>query len=112
METILVVTVVAGTLVQLGFWTILFLRFRHPPQVDVKAEVAAALERLDLTLGQKISLSTAEMAKLLEHTRGDLRQELTDRIQQGFSGIRVSVEQQLKDGREEQNRKQTEACYG
>jgi hypothetical protein len=112
METLLLVTVAAGTLVQLGFWAILFLRFRRPPQVDVKAEVAAALERLDLTLGQKISLSTAEMAKLLEHTRGDLRQELTDRIQQGFSGIRVSVEQQLKDGREEQNQKQTEASYG
>ena len=108
MDTLLIVTVVAGTLVQLGFWTILFLRFRRPPQVDVKAEVAAALERLDLTLGQKISLSTAEMAKLLEHTRGDLRQELTDRIQQGFSGIRVSVEQQLKDGREEQNRSLTD----
>jgi DNA recombination protein RmuC len=104
METILIVTVVVGTLVQLGFWAILYFRFRRPPQIDAKAELAAALERLDLTLGQKISLSTAEMAKLLEHTRGDLRQELTDRIQQGFSGIRVSVEQQLKDGREEQNR--------
>jgi len=104
METLLLVTVVAGSLVQLGFWAILFLRFRRPPQVDVKAEVGAALERLDAALGQKISLNTADLAKRLEQAKGDLRLQLTDRVQQGFSEIRCSVEQQLKDGREEQNR--------
>ncbi len=104
METILLVTVLAGTLVQLGFWAIVLRRLSAASQVDVKAEVAGALERLDSTLGQKISLSTADMASRLEQTKGDLRQQVTDRIQQGFSEIRCSVEQQLASGREEQNR--------
>src|SRR6266446_7228802 len=44
------------------------------------------------------------MATRLEQTKGDLRQQVTDRIQQGFSEIRSSVERQLAAGREEQNR--------
>jgi DNA recombination protein RmuC len=108
METILVVTVLAGTLVQLGFWALVLRRLSASSQVDVKAEVASALERLDSTLGQKISISTADMATRLEQTKGDLRQQVTDRIQHGFSEIRCSVEQQLTAGREEQNRSLTE----
>ncbi|MFZ3264825.1 MAG: DNA recombination protein RmuC [Terriglobales bacterium] len=104
METILLVTVLAGTLAQLGFWAIVLRRLSSSSQVDVKAEVASALERLDTSLGQKISVSTADMASRLEQTKGDLRQQVTDRIQQGFSEIRCSVEQQLASGREEQNR--------
>ncbi len=104
METILLVTVLAGTLAGLGFSALLLRRFSASAQVDVKAEVAGALERLDTTLGQKISLSTADMATRLEQTKGDLRQQVTDRIQQGFSEIRGAVEQQLAAGREEQNR--------
>ena len=104
MEIILLVTVLAGTLVLLGFSAILLRRISASSQVDVKAEVAGALERLDSTLGQKISLSTADMASRLEQTKGDLRQQVTDRIQQGFSEIRSSVEQQLTAGRGEQNR--------
>ena len=104
METILLVTVLAGTLALLGFSAVLLRRVSAASQLDVKAEVAGALERLDSTLGQKISLSTADMASRLEQTKGDLRQQVTDRIQQGFSEIRGAVERQLAAGREEQNR--------
>jgi len=104
METLLLVTVLVGTLAGLGFSLILLRRVSAAPQVDVKAEVAAGLERLDTALGQKFSAATADMATRLEQTKGDLRQQVTDRIQQGFSEIRSSVEQQLKAGREEQNR--------
>ncbi len=104
METILLVTVLAGTLVLLGVSVILLRRVSVSAQVDVKAEVAGALERLDSNLGQKISVSTADMASRLEQTKGDLRQQVTDRIQQGFSEIRGAVERQLATGREEQNR--------
>jgi DNA recombination protein RmuC len=104
METILVVTVLVGTLVLLGFSAMVLRRISAVAQVDVKAEVVGALERLDGTLGQKISISTADMATRLEQTKGDLRQQVTDRIQQGFSEIRSAVEQQLAAGREEQNR--------
>src|SRR6266852_9481268 len=104
METILLVTVLVGTLVLLGFSAVLLRRVSGGAQVDVTAEVAGQLERFNTTLGQKISVSTADMATRLEQTKGDLRQQVTDRIQQGFSEIRRSVEQQLAAGREEQNR--------
>ena len=68
METILLVTVLAGTLVLLGFSAVLLRRVSAAAQVDVKAEVAGQLERFNTTLGQKISLSTADMATRLEQT--------------------------------------------
>src|ERR1039457_1709380 len=108
METILLVTVLVGTLVLLGFSAVLLRRVSAAAQVDVKAEVAGQLERFNTTLGQKISISTADMASRLEQTKGDLRQQVTDRIQQGFSEIRSSVEQQLAAGREEQKRSLSE----
>src|SRR6202163_2666259 len=104
METLLLVTVLVGTLVLLGFSAVLLRRVSAAAQVDVKAEVASLLESLDTSLGQKFSSATADMASRLEQTKGDLRQQVTDRIQQGFSEIRSSVEQQLAAGREEQNR--------
>ena len=98
METILLVTVLAGTLVLLGFSVVLLRRVSAAAQVDVKAEVAGQIERFNTTLGQKFSAATADMASRLEQTKGDLRQQVTDRIQQGFSEIRSSVEQQLAAG--------------
>ena len=109
METLLLVTVLVGTLVLLGFSALPLRRVSAASQVDVKADVAGALESLGTTLGQKISVSTADMASRLEQTKGDLRQQVTDRIQQGFSEIRHSVEQQLAAGREEQTRRLLEA---
>jgi DNA recombination protein RmuC len=109
METLLLVTVLVGTLVLLGFSAVLLRRVSASSQADIKADVAGALESLNTTLGQQISVSTADMASRLEQTKGDLRQQVTDRIQQGFSEIRNSVEQQLTAGREEQTRRLLEA---
>jgi DNA recombination protein RmuC len=109
METLLLVAVLVGTLVLLGFSVLLLRRFSAAAQVDVKTEVAGQIESLDLSLGQKFSAATADMASRLEQTKGDLRQQVTDRIQQGFSEIRGSVEQQLAAGREEQTRRLLEA---
>ena len=109
METLLLVAVLAGTLALLGVsWTLL-RRSAAAAQVDVKTEVAAQIEGLNASLGQKFSAATADMASRLEQTKGDLRQQVADRIQQGFSEIRVGVEQQLAAGREEQTRRLGEA---
>ncbi|MGA3091128.1 MAG: DNA recombination protein RmuC [Terriglobales bacterium] len=108
MEIILLVTVLAGTLALLGLSAMVLRRISGSAQVDVKAELAAQLERFNATLGQKISISTADMASRLEQTKGDLRQQVTDRIQQSFSEIRSTVEQQLAAGREEQKRSLSE----
>src|SRR5258706_1686767 len=109
METLLIVAVLVGTLVLLGFSLVLLRRTSASAQVDVKTEVAAQIESLNTSLGQKFSAATADMASRLEQTKGDLRQQVTDRIQQGFSEIRGALEQQLASGREEQTRRLAEA---
>ncbi len=109
METLLLVAVLAGTLVLLGVSWVLLRRSEVAAQVDVKTEVAGQIESLNASLGQKFSAATADMASRLEQTKGDLRQQVADRIQQGFSEIRGSLEQQLASGREEQTRRLAEA---
>jgi DNA recombination protein RmuC len=104
METLLLVFVLAGTLVLLGFSLILLRRVPAASQLDVKTEVAGLLESHSAAIGRQVSAATADMASRLEQAKGDLRQQVTDRIQHGFSEIRSSVEQQLASGREEQNR--------
>lgn len=63
------------------------------------ARQAAALQQ---TLSQQFATATADMASRLEQTKGDLRQQVTDRLSEGFLGIRNSVEEQLASGRREQ----------
>ena len=108
METLLLVVELAGILALLGVSVVLLRRSSMASQVDVKAEVAGQIESLNTSLGQKFSAATADMASRLEQTKGDLRQQVTDRIQQGFSEIRGAVEQQLASGREEQTRRLSE----
>ncbi len=66
METILLVTVLVGTLVLLRFSGVLLRRVSAASQVDVKTEVAGEIERLGTSLGQKFSAATADMASRLE----------------------------------------------
>jgi DNA recombination protein RmuC len=110
METLLLVAVLVGTLVLLGVSAVLLRRVSAAAQTNGNAEVVGQLiEGLNAALGQKFSAATADMASRLEQTKGDLRQQVTDRIQQGFSEIRGSLEQQLASGREEQTRRLAEA---
>jgi len=110
METLLLVVVLLGTLVLLGVSAVLLRRVSAAAQSDGNIEVVGQqIEGLNAALGQKFSAATADMASRLEQTKGDLRQQVTDRIQQGFSEIRGSLEQQLASGREEQTRRLAEA---
>ena len=110
METLLLVVVLLGTLVLLGVSAVLLRRVSAAAQSDGNIEVVGQqIEGLNAALGQKFSTATADMASRLEQTKGDLRQQVTDRIQQGFSEIRGSLEQQLASGREEQTRRLAEA---
>ena len=110
METLLLVVVLLGTLILLGVSAVLLRRVSAAAQTDGNIEVVGQqIEGLNTALGQKFSAATADMASRLEQTKGDLRQQVTDRIQQGFSEIRGSLEQQLASGREEQTRRLAEA---
>src|SRR5207247_10506970 len=75
-------------------------------ELQVLANESAALGE---SLGEKFSAATADMAMRLESTKGDLRQEVTDRLGEGFKEIRNSVEAQLAGGRREQTHDLREA---
>src|SRR5258706_2917775 len=110
METLLLVTVLLGTLVLLGVSAVLLRRVSAAAQTAGNAEVVGQqIEGLNAALGQKFSAATADMASRLEQTKEDLRHQVTNRIQQGFSEIRGALEQQLASGREEQTRRLAEA---
>ena len=54
-------------------------------------------------LTRQFAAATADMASRLEQTKGDLRQQVADRLGDGFSGVRATVEEQMKAGRREQS---------
>lgn len=66
------------------------------------SQLITKLEKLELGLSQRMATSTADIAMRLEQTKGDLRQEVTDRLALGFKEIHSSVEQHLATGRREQ----------
>ncbi len=66
------------------------------------AKIGSDMLSLERGLSQSFAAATADMAKRLEQTKGDLRQEVTDRLAAGFKEIHASVEQHLVEGRREQ----------
>src|SRR5215813_14396857 len=108
MGTLLLVAVLVGVLALLGLAAMLLRQVSAIAQVDVKREVAGQVEILNGSLGQKFSSATADMASRLEQTKGDLRQQVADRLGDGFSGLRTVVEGQMKAGRQEQSERLAE----
>ena len=66
------------------------------------AKLGSDILSLERGLGQSFAKSAADMAQRLEQTKGDLRQEVTDRLTAGFKEIHVSLEEHLAGGRREQ----------
>ncbi len=71
-------------------------------QAAVIKRLVEQSEGLQKTLTQQFAAATADMASRLEQTKGDLRQQVSDRLGDGFSGVRATVEEQMKAGRREQ----------
>lgn len=65
-------------------------------------DVARRVDAVGRDLGQQVGAAATETAERLERVRGDLRQELSDRIHTGLQAVRAGVEQQLNAGRLEQ----------
>lgn len=65
-------------------------------------------EALQKALTQQFSAAAADMASRLERTKGDLRQQVSDRLAEGFSGVRGAVEEQMAAGRKEQSERLAE----
>ena len=77
-------------------------KFNHSSQLEAINELTADTKSLQQSLSGQFAAATADMAQRLEQTKGDLRQQVTDRLGDGFSTIRAAVEQQLQAGRQEQ----------
>jgi DNA recombination protein RmuC len=63
-----------------------------------------ALEELEGRLSDNFTKASIEMAARVEQLKGDLRVDLSDRLQQGLNGVRETVDRQLTEGRTEQTR--------
>jgi DNA recombination protein RmuC len=87
-------------LLVLGFG--LFWKSRDNSQVTQLTALALQTEKLHESLCQRFTTATADMAMRLESTKGDLRQEVADRLGIGFREIHRAVETQLSGGRQEQ----------
>ena len=102
MGTLLLVVVLVFNVVLLVLVAGVFRRIPGSSQAAEIMELAKQSASLRESLSQRFNVATADMAMRLESTKGDLRQEVTDRLTQGFTGIRNSVEAQLAGGRREQ----------
>lgn len=104
MDTLLLVTAVGLNAVLLITLIALLRRSSTTSVTPEKvAEVSAQISGLDVSISEQLRSATADMAGRLESTKGDLRQEVADRLTKGFREIHDSVEAQLACGRREQN---------
>ncbi len=79
----------------LAVLVVVLLLFRRDP--------AALSESAAGGLEAKFATATADMAGRLEQVKGDLRQQVADRLADGFRDVRTAVDQQLAGGRTEQS---------
>lgn len=87
--------------VVLLLWLVLH-QWARPSQAAGTERLIEQTEGLQRALSQQFSAATADIVGRLEQTKGDLRQQVSDRLTDGFSGIRQAVENQLAAGRQEQ----------
>jgi DNA recombination protein RmuC len=88
-------------------WMLLHQRSGSSQSVETKRIIEQS-DNLQKVLTQQFSAATADIASRLEQTKGDLRQQVTDRLADGFSGLRTVVESQMKAGRQEQSERLAE----
>jgi DNA recombination protein RmuC len=94
-----------GLLIVLNLVLLLWLvvhQWTDSSQASGIERVIRRSEGLQQVLTQQFSAATADTASRLEQTKGDLRQQVSDRLSEGFSSIQKSMENQLKAGRQEQ----------
>ncbi len=81
---------------------IVLMQLRRLLRAETIAPVIVHIDALAEGLENKFTLATADTAKRLSDTKGELRQEVADRLEKGFREVRDSLERQLAEGRKEQ----------
>jgi DNA recombination protein RmuC len=87
--------------VVLLLWLVLYHRSGSAQAAALKGLVEQS-KTSQQALTQQFSAAAADFASRLQQTKGDLRQEVSDRLNSGFGGIREAVENQMTAGRREQ----------
>ncbi len=100
-----------GLNVVLLILVILVLKYaiRNQSQAEGMRTLADQSDALRTALLGQFSNATADMAARLEQTKGDLRQQVSDRLGEGFLAIQSTVDQQMQAGRQEQSQRLGEA---
>src|SRR5262252_6831627 len=109
MGTFFLGVLVAGNVVLLCLGLGIFWRLKNSSQVSEIRGLREQYSKVHESLSQRFNTATADMAMRLEQTKGDLRQEVTDRLGEGFQRIGCAVEDQLSSGRREQAQDMREA---
>ena len=110
MSMFLLGTLLAVNLALLLLAALLYRRSSHASSHEESLlRLARQAESLHETLSRQFAASTADIASRLEQTKGDLRQQVSDRLADGFTGIRGAVEEQMTAGRREQSERLAEA---
>jgi DNA recombination protein RmuC len=98
MEYLLVAALCALGLGSLIGVTLLYLKLAKLSSAASQEAIAA----LGRNLAEQLTKATADTAERLERTKGDLRQQLSDRIQGDFIDVREALGRDLAQGRREQ----------
>jgi len=101
--------IVILNLVLLAAVFLLHKRLGNSAQTDALTRLTSDSQTLQQTLSSQFASATADMAQRLEQTKGDLRQQVADRLGDGFADIRTAVEAQFQAGRREQSERLAEA---
>jgi DNA recombination protein RmuC len=88
-------------------WLLLYRRSGSSQVAELK-QVVEQSARFQQAVTQQLSAATADMASRLERTKGDLRQQVSDRLADGFGGIKNALDEQMTAGRREQSERLTE----
>jgi DNA recombination protein RmuC len=85
---------------------ILYLAFqkaaKSSPMRESLERLSSQIGSVDVSISERLRSANVDLAARLEGAKGDLRQEVADRLAKGFREIRESVDGQLSDGRREQ----------
>jgi DNA recombination protein RmuC len=84
-------------------------RFGDSSQHEALTRLASHTEALQKALSSQFLAMNVDIAARLEQTKGDLRQQVSDRLEGGFGLIRGAVEEQMLAGRREQAERLAEA---
>src|SRR5579872_6183683 len=88
MGTFLLLLLVASNVALLWLVVVLLRRTTDGGQSDAISQLASQNARLQQNLTTQLSSATADIAMRLEQTKGDLRQQFTDRLTDGFETVR------------------------